>query len=152
MKVDTPTPTAKPNTPTPTEEPTPTPTEEPTKAPTPTVEPVNIDTYVSQLQQTHIVPFLNGYSIESRKVIGTGRFSGGNESFLVEYVCTNGSNKRAYIGFYTNVTIYDTKVVADEIIFHYIQLQTFVDLGDGFTYWDITSDYEEVMGLASHLK
>lgn len=162
----TPTPTPKPtSTPTPTEEPTkaptptkeptkvPAPTSEPTKAPSPTIDPnIDIDTYVSQLQQTHIVPFLNGYSIESRKIIGTGRFSGGNESFLVEYTCTKGSDKRAYIGFYTNVVEYNSSKVADEIIYHYIQLQTYMDLGDGFTYWDITADYENICGLANYLK
>ena len=106
---------------------------------------------MSQLQQTHIVPFLNGYNIESKKIIGTGRYTEGNEDYLVEYTLTKGSDKRAYIGFYATVVEYNSGKVSDEILFHYIQLQTYVDLGDGFTYWDITADYSVVRGLAKYL-
>ena len=159
-KPATPTPTAKPNTPTPTEAPptptakpnTPTPTEvPPTPTPTPIPQPdIDINTYVAQLERTHIVPFLNGYSIESRSITASGKYVSGYEDYKVKYTCIKGEGKKVTFYFYTTCMSYNATAVKDEIYFDEIKVRVYID-GDGGSYWSTAATFTGVQGLASHI-
>ena len=96
------------------------------------------------------MPFLNGYSIASRSITPTGKYTSGYEDFKVLYELKKGEEKKAQVVFYATVIAYNADVVSDEIYFQYVVCEIFVD-DDGFTYWEEISN-SSGKGLASRLK
>ncbi len=66
--------------------------------------------YFTQLEQTHIRPYLNGYSIVEKYIEYTGNKKNGYEEYRVTYVCRNGRKEIEFIFRASQMAYYADKV------------------------------------------
>ncbi|MCR5832967.1 MAG: hypothetical protein K6G36_03525 [Candidatus Saccharibacteria bacterium] len=100
---------------------------------------------LKELEESHIIPFLDGYYIAEKHIERTGSRVYGIEEYLMTYVCEKGG-RRLTLEFRSRRATYITDKVKDEIVYDFITEEYLVN-----NEWIIIGEYRDVRGIAEHM-